>query len=824
MTKLNLLDFGTGDPLVGCRVRLYQGDARVLDDRADVDGSVPLDDIDLRSPFVLDVVGFVAAVMQGIRIDVDTDVGYCGATVDWREAEGPAHDRFWEEYRAHLADTDRGVRTFWQQDHVTRRPLQFLESARGGDVEPALLVQQLAIRTGPLVRYTSPTETVIWLELETPALVRARLRSGDQDLVFYAASVRVGGRHFAAVAAGGLAEHTSYTYTIDLVGPPATGPIPTGHGEIAAAFEDAGDDVSTPDLSACVADTPLPTVRTLEHRSTELRFAFGSCRKPRGRGEDVFDAFGMSLADLDARPAFLLLTGDQIYADDIAAELGQKIGRARFACRPAFPEFYADGQGRLAARFAKMRPASQVQTYEPTDDYVVLARFPRGYCPDEIGERDTMRTRYRIANEMLWRIPDNGMAPASNAAARDPAGVTGIHAADFAEYAFLYEAAWTTPGARVLMANVPSFMTFDDHEITDDWNFSRRWVDVIHSDADIHECWPQTIADALAAYWLYQGWGNTPPGSWATDPRTAVLLQHQRLGTDALADLRQLLRDRAVSPPSTLDWHYELPTSPKILVWDLRTRRVLSEDDDRTLLMDDACFRWAENALADGDDQPCALAVVSAPILMPGLLSRTQLLADHFPDLARERDLEHWPANDSWYRLVELLRALKARNGSLHTIFALSGDVHFSYNLVAHRYDDLDDGTSRAHFPELVNCVCSPFQNEVTAQQAGQLHGIVDRFSNDFRQRGLAVREAGFWEGEQLAGSPHSLFVDNNIGLATLSRGRDDDNTVQVQLVVRYLALERGGLKALRTFAYRSAGTPGASRIPRPEDDLGIPI
>ena len=36
------------------------------------------------------------------------------------------------------------------------------------------------------------------------------------------------------------------------------------------------------------------------------------------------------------------------------------------------------------------------------------------------------------------------------------------------------------------------------------------------------------IADALAAYWMYQGWGNQSPAEWARDQRSNLLLTHMK--------------------------------------------------------------------------------------------------------------------------------------------------------------------------------------------------------------------------------------------------------------------------------------------------------
>ena len=31
--------------------------------------------------------------------------------------------------------------------------------------------------------------------------------------------------------------------------------------------------------------------------------------------------------------------------------------------------------------------------------------------------------------------------------------------------------------ARRVLANIPTYMAFDDHEITDDWNLDKKWIE-----------------------------------------------------------------------------------------------------------------------------------------------------------------------------------------------------------------------------------------------------------------------------------------------------------------------------------------------------------
>ena len=62
------------------------------------------------------------------------------------------------------------------------------------------------------------------------------------------------------------------------------------------------------------------------------------------------------------------------------------------------------------------------------------------------------------------------------------------------------------PAVRRVLANTPTYMIFDDHDITDDWNISIDWRENVNrSPLGKH-----VVSNGLAAYWLFQGWGNDP--------------------------------------------------------------------------------------------------------------------------------------------------------------------------------------------------------------------------------------------------------------------------------------------------------------------------
>ncbi len=72
-------------------------------------------------------------------------------------------------------------------------------------------------------------------------------------------------------------------------------------------------------------------------------------------------------------------------------------------------------------------------------------------------------------------------------ARRDVTNAPGEEVADFEEYTRLYRESWSDPDIRWLFSTVPSTMIFDDHELSDDWNISWRWVDEMLVEPVRHE-------------------------------------------------------------------------------------------------------------------------------------------------------------------------------------------------------------------------------------------------------------------------------------------------------------------------------------------------
>ncbi len=461
-----------------------------------------------------------------------------------------------------------------------------------------------------------------------------------------------------------------------------------------------------------------------------------------------------------------------------------------------------------------------------------------------------MRIGYLAQNYLLWSLP-NFEREAPTLADRGPGDVTvvrrpngrahpaaerGYHAADFAEIGYLYERAWaSSPSVRTLLAHVPTFLMFDDHEVTDDWNFDMAWVRLLHNRRDDFRMWPKTMTDALAAYWMYQGWCNKAPSQWAPDdPRVAALAAARRTGDDALPELRRVIHRACLTPPppaadpasrkaryqtgTSLDWHYRLPFDPPFLVPDCRSRRLIVEsDDDRRVIdhevpskapqsqtIDQKQVEWMRRILVDEwRGGPVAFVATSTPLLMQkkvmAFMQAPEIAAsasERGPDLAsfgaallestklgiatgallrvfrRSNDLEHMIRDASWRDLWSIAAAMRARRSPVKTLVLVSGDVHHSYNMTGNL-------SSRGReSPELLQLTCSGLQTTIRKTFARSLAEEMGSLPFDVGPRRLVP---GFVRKRDV-GTPDLVLYENAVAIVDVRMGSE------VEVVVTYLA------------------------------------
>lgn len=293
----------------------------------------------------------------------------------------------------------------------------------------------------------------------------------------------------------------------------------------------------------------------------------------------------------------------------------------------------------------------------------------------------------------------------------------------FAEFATLYRQAWTSDdGIRQVLAAIPTFMIFDDHEITSAWNTTPDW----RARALKHGLEPMLV-DGLVAYWVYQGWGNPGAQSEERKALAALMQEMAQSGEDALEHLRAYMR-KAVYEEIAPHWHYDIPTAPPIFVMDVRADRpaILYSKDDTdapTRIMSrqqmSELQAWIKN-----HDTSTVLLVSSVPVLLPPLIGLAEYVMGVRPfhntpvrwlghqvarmqqRVTRRMSFDHWPVFAATWR--ELANLLSHRR---HDIVVLSGDVHFSYAAEAQR--GIFRSQKRATLYQLV---ASPFANALDSR------------------------------------------------------------------------------------------------------------
>ena len=293
-------------------------------------------------------------------------------------------------------------------------------------------------------------------------------------------------------------------------------------------------------------------------------------------------------------------------------------------------------------------------------------------------------------------------------ATRDTDVPPGETVANFEEYTRLYHESWSEPHIRWLLSTVPTAMIFDDHDIHDDWNTSKTWVEDMRATG----WWDERIVGGFSSYWLYQHMGNLSPAHLAEDGL------HDRLrgaedGWEILSDFA-FRADREVAGTR---WSYCRDFGrTRLVMIDSRAGRVLDPPQDRSML-DRGEWEWFE-AHARGRFDHLLIGTSLPLLLAPGLhyleswneavcngaWGKPAALAGE--KVRQALDLEHWAAfGSSLERVVALMREVGTGADAPASIIALSGDVHHAY-------------LAEAGFPRgtgmrsaVYQATCSPFRN-----------------------------------------------------------------------------------------------------------------
>jgi hypothetical protein len=518
------------------------------------------------------------------------------------------------------------------------------------------------VLVGPLLRRLEPTRLVMWLVGSRALALTLRLQGvGD---------IRLDAGQCTVIAVGAHA----FVHLIDVQ---LDGALPCDELiEYDVLVEEAGILDWAPHL--LYGDARCPNF-VLRARVDQL--LHGSCRKPHHPATDGLLCVDQLLAQEHAagdRPALLMMTGDQVYADDVAGPML----RAIHALIERLGLFGEHLEGAVVSDSARL--------YEHPASY-----YHRADLLPALQSNETLRERFFGGA----RKPIFTSSSADN------------HLVTFAEVMAMYLLVWSpvpwtliAPQAPTLtperlkryaleqthidafkaglgkvaraLAHLPTLMIFDDHDITDDWNLSAQWEETAYG----HPFSRRIIGNALLAYMLCQGWGNNP------DAFTAVLDKAGALSANAHErHLDSTVQDDLIDDLLKFQhWHYVLPTTPAVVVIDTRTRRWRSEMNN--LKQPSGLLDWEALSELQQEllDHPSAIIVSPAPIFGVKLIETVQRVFSWcgYPLLV---DAENWMAHRG---AAQVILNIFRHSRTPGNYVVLSGDVHYSFVyevLIRHR-------------------------------------------------------------------------------------------------------------------------------------------
>lgn len=341
------------------------------------------------------------------------------------------------------------------------------------------LAQRLAglpvVLAGPILRRVMPISVTVWIALRQSANVHLTISDDHNKLLMQGnrQTVAIGNAlHIAVVTAtpvqgfSGLVEGNIYQYNLDF-----------------------GDDLdlaaATNQAKLAYAPYSLPSFCLPPKDLSSVRIFHGSCRKPHGDGSDALALLDTQLqqaaSNATARPHQLLLMGDQIYADDVAASMLLMLSDASDTLLGwketlPVPSLWQDtNMGSLLSPFMR-RELLGKSGLTSVDLDCHLMSFGEYVCmylfawSDVLWTTDLVPTFQDIIvnlrkNLGVEHVPPGVLPPG------DPINDAIPPLLDFRK---------TLPQVRTAFANIPTYMICDDHEITDDWNMTLDFCEGVY--------------------------------------------------------------------------------------------------------------------------------------------------------------------------------------------------------------------------------------------------------------------------------------------------------------------------------------------------------
>ena len=612
------------------------------------------------------------------------------------------------------------------------------------------LAQLPLIIAGPILRKTTETSVTVWLALQHSCQVELTVLATANSGKSVAQVVMKGDRqtvklgvalHVVAVTAS-IQPHSSQS---DLEGanpqgvqPDSSPQQPLQSGLIYAydlsfcylkddketsadlpptqastiALQDALRSPLFPTLSISYFDHGLPTFSLCPEKLEQLQLFHGSCRNVKDRGHDALPIVDGAAAHYasspNQRPHQLLFTGDQIYGDEVADPFLWALLQAQNALLGwKEPLYVGDRESTGTVPEADLEPGQRSQLATKQAGLTASLKNTPEKASSHLFRFGEYCTTYLFAwSQCLWQI-DFPQAEAM--------GYEGKKAQQWEQdRKHLNRNRKSQPLVRRILANVPTYMIFDDHDVSDDWNLNQAWCERVL----LSPLGSQVVRNAMLAYGLFQGWGNTPEQFAKNTPGEALweatetwcessgqdsaaarnIAKYLGLPSQDLAKTSQpklFCQDGDAwilnASPSKLQWHYSIQgPCHQILVLDTRTQRGYPLEESSTAppqLLSPSAFQeqlssiMTNSSASENDSVPVqtpkvTLIVAPTNVFTLKILDWLQTFA-----LKTNRAFDA-DVGDSWNldgaSRVKLLTTLFQSN---QPVVVLSGDIHFGASL-----------------------------------------------------------------------------------------------------------------------------------------------
>lgn len=394
-------------------------------------------------------------------------------------------------------------------------------------------------------------------------------------------------------------------------------------------------------------------------------------------------------ADKKARPDLVIFTGDQVYVDDVAGPMLHAIQQ----CIQLLGLYDEDINGSTItnSKYLIGHPYSfykrnlllpEMDTNENLQKVFFKGKkkpiFTSVNADNHLIALNEMLSLYLLTwSSRLWSLID--LSPPQ----LDPIYETRYATEKCAIDAFCEG----LPDVQKALAHVPTYMIFDDHDITDDWNLTRGWEEFVYGNPYSK----RIIGNALFAYFLCQGVGNP----------------HEHLTSLLAASQQNLAGDNIQNHDQFIDqllafshWHYKLDTHPPIQVLDTRTQRWRSESNPNkpSGLMD---WEGLCDLQQDVIGKESVIIVSAAPMYGVKFIEAIQRLFTAFGG-ALVVDAENWMAHAG---TANVMLNIFTHQKTPPNFIILSGDVHYSFVYdVKIRF--------RKNSPKILQFTCSGIHNE----------------------------------------------------------------------------------------------------------------